>query len=435
MRYGAGELAFDVPNELHATAHAARDVASDDTRALARGLAELDASPIRAETFEKISGLMLPDGTRPTPSTEVLTALLERLSGSRALRVFVCTGTHDPALGETLMLVERLREFLRAGPPHEVHVHDARRGPFAECGRTARGTPVEVAVATVECAAFLAYSEVKHHYFAGYSNPGKCYVPGVASLESVRANHALALEEGSTFGFHPWHPLPERRANPLAEDLVEGFELALAGRPSFALTVVPGSARGGRPGGLPGGVPGAGVLAAFGGETQEAAGRAMLAADDAASLTVTPTRYLVVSPGGAPYDESLYTAQRALELTRRAVAEGGEILFLARCAGGIGSEAARRDFFEPLTRPLDTIRAPTRAEYRLYGHKPVVFARLLRRLRRLHLCSDLPPEQVRAIHMEPAPDPEAVLARWAREAGPRDRVRFIDDAARIAVLG
>ncbi len=39
----------------------------------------------------------------------------------------------------------------------------------------------------------------------------------------------------------------------------------------------------------------------------------------------------IVSPGGLSNDEDLYIAQRALELTRAAVTDGGEVLFLAAC--------------------------------------------------------------------------------------------------------
>ena len=81
---------------------------------------------------------------------------------------------------------------------------------------------------------FLVLSEMKHHYFAGYSQPLKFIVPGLASLRTACANHAWALDERARAGRHPWHPDPTRRDNPLAEDLVEASELFFGSRPAFA---------------------------------------------------------------------------------------------------------------------------------------------------------------------------------------------------------
>ena len=53
--------------------------------------------------------------------------------------------------------------------------------------------------------------------------------------------------------------------------------------------------------------------------------------DETASFTVQPTPKIIVSPGGYPQDKSLYHAQRGLELTKNAVLDDGEVLFLAEC--------------------------------------------------------------------------------------------------------
>ena len=105
-------------------------------------------------------------------------------------------------------------------------------------GRTSRGTPVEVDAETEGMDAFLAVSDVKHHYFAGYSNPVKSFLPGLCSFETARANHSLALDPGAAFGHHPWHPEAARQDNPLAEDLVEGMQLILGERPAYAVATV-----------------------------------------------------------------------------------------------------------------------------------------------------------------------------------------------------
>ena len=68
--------------------------------------------------------------------------------------------------------------------------------------------------------------------------------------------------------------------------------------------------------------------------------------DEVASFSVPPVDRLVVSAGGTPQDDTLYLSQRAVELTRAAVADGAEILLLARCGDGIADgKSAYENFY------------------------------------------------------------------------------------------
>lgn len=420
MSYGRGRVPLEVEDRLAAgpwRLEAGADAASDP---LPRAVEELVQSGWPEACEGRVVGLLLPDGTRSWEPRRLLPPLGAALAGARSVQAFLCTGTHDPRTPENVQLARRVGEAL-AGTREdavEVVLPDARRDRYASCGTTSRGTPVELHERASEPEVLLALSDMKPHYFAGYSNPSKYVVPGLASLATARGNHSLALEEASTFGRHPWHPDPARRSNPLAEDLVEALSLGLTGRRLFALTQ--GSA-GGR------------VLWAAGGTAEEAAGRGMAEVDRRTGRTVDPVRFLVVSAGGAPLDESLYTAQRALELSAAAVRDGGEVLFLAECPNGIGPPSAREVFFEPLARPLHEITAPARSDYVLYAHKPVKMARYLERLGALHVHSRLPADQLARVHMCPAAEPQAVLDAWTKKADPGDRIGFLDDASKQAV--
>jgi nickel-dependent lactate racemase len=270
------------------------------------------------------------------------------------------------------------------------------------------------------CDVFVVLSDFKPHYFAGYSNPAKYYLPGLTSLESARGNHSWALDSRSAAGRHPWHPDPTRRDNPVALDMVEALEILSSGRSHFAVATVTGGEQ---------------LLWAGGGRSEEVSGRAMQAADRFTTLSVEPTRYLVVSNGGTPYDESLYAAQRALELTRGALLEGGEVLWLAECTNGIGPGASRENFFEPLSRPLEEVLKIGREGYILYSHKAWKFADYLRGTSGVYLCSELPESEVRRIHLRAAGEPQSVVDRWVAEADEGDGIRFIDDASRLLVRG
>jgi nickel-dependent lactate racemase len=71
--------------------------------------------------------------------------------------------------------------------------------------------------------------------------------------------------------------------------------------------------------------------------------------------TVRPVARLIVSPGGFPNDVSLYNAQRALELTKNAVTDDGEVLFLAACPDGVGEKRTIENFYNRMTAPVGEI--------------------------------------------------------------------------------
>lgn len=433
LRYGDGAVELRIPERLVAghwnlarvAAGFGADAGSREA-ILGRAVDELRAAGFERAVRGRRLGLLLADGTRDWSPEVLLPPLLPLCTGASSRTAFLATGTHDPASALNVALAERVARVLGAG--WQLAVHDGHAAGHVDRGVTTRGTRVQLDERATSCAVFLTVADMKNHYFAGYSNPTKYLVPGLASAETVRGNHSLALEPESTFGRHPWHPDPARRTNPLAEDLLEAYELAVEERPSFALTLVGA---------------GSDVHWAAGGTTHEATRRGIEVVDRVEGLRLEPTRYLVVSPGGSPHDESLYTAQRALELSRAAVTDGGRVLFLAACDEGIGPPGARENFYEPLTRPLEEIVALPREAYVLYAHKPVKLARYLRGLDEVAFATSLDRGTVERIHLTKADDPQAVVDEWIERIGraetidapgdPSQRITLIDDASRFAV--
>lgn len=426
MKYGDTKLRFELPK--HALlgswnlASVPVNTPKNPSALLRVALEQLSASGFEAALRGKRLGLLLADGTRAWDPELLLSALADHLRPAGSLLAILCTGTHDPESPHNLALAKRVEAQLkRDGLGAEVHIHGAERDPHRLHGVTERGTQVQICSLTDACDLFLVLSDMKHHYFAGYSNPVKYYVPGIASMETARGNHSLAMEPESTQGRHPWHPDEAMRTNPLAEDMLEAFQMVVRERAHFALTTISAGAEA------------SDLRWAGAGRTADAAGRGMVAVDELGSLQLPACPYLVVSAGGAPHDESLYTVQRALEMSRAAVREGGEVLFLAACPNGVGSEVARRNFYEPLCAPLDQIEAPSREDYLLYSHKPVKFAQLIGRLKRLHVHSELKPESIARIHMQPCDDPQSLIDAWVARLQPGEGIGFLDDASKLAI--
>jgi nickel-dependent lactate racemase len=168
------------------------------------------------------------------------------------------------------------------------------------------------------------------------------------------------------------------------------------------------------------------------GPVQPVSAEAFAAVDRRNTHTVTPAGRLVVSPGGMPNDIDLYIAQRALELTKDAVTDGGEILFLAACPNGVGEAKTMENFYHRLTLPLDEIFNSIESEYKLYSHKPYKFAQLIRRLQRINIYSQIPDDLIRAAHLFPVHDPQAVVNEWLTKE-PNVRITIADGANKIAL--
>jgi nickel-dependent lactate racemase len=363
--------------------------------------------------------LFASDATREEPREEVLAAVAPELASARAVQLVIATGSHDPRSVRTRALGSSLNAALRAAglPVAGEIVHDPFKGPFADLGRTSRGTPILLNRGALDADLFLVLSDMKPHYFAGYSCPPKFVFPGVAALEAIEANHSLVLDPASVTGHHPWHPDPGRRGNLLAADYCEAFEIAVGGRPSFALAYGSSVGR---------------ILWAEAGPLREACTRGISHVDRLCGVETGASFHAVISPGGHPNDIDLYVGQRALELTSAAVRDRGEVLFLCECPEGLGPAHSLAAFWHPLKGDLEKVAVQPPRPYRLYSHKAVRFARMILRLRALHLHSSLAAEEVAAARLSPAPDPQAVVDGWLR-TDPGARILLFDGASKLSV--
>ncbi len=363
--------------------------------------------------------VLVDDGTRDEPLIDVLPRVCGVLLQAASVQFLICTGTHTAATPKNEQI---RREIEKAGRDAgltvvRIHTHDCQADAFIDIGRTSRGTQVLANAFAEEADAFLVVADVKVHYFAGYSNPVKNFVPGICAFRTVEQNHSLALLDESTHGAHPWHLNPDQRNNPLAEDMIEGMDLIARSRPVYALVMLSAGRR---------------LIWARFGPVQDVSAESFAVTDERNIQTVAPASHLVVSPGGQSDDEDLYIAQRALELNRAAVSDGGEVLFLAACPNGIGEPQTLANFYDRLTAPLDEVIQSIQKDYVLYSHKPYKFAVLIRRLRRIWMHTQIPDDLVEAAHLYPAHDPQAVVDGWLAEQ-PNAKIIVIDGANKVAL--
>ena len=423
VHYGSGFIDLQVPDRnISQIIQSWQGSGPQDSTAILRSaLAGDAASGFKAESAGKDICVLLADSSRKVPFDTVFAELPGLLGGTSSVQFIICTGTHEsqiPANNEIVTKLNASAEAAGLGDFH-IHIHDCRKDAFAVAGTTSRGSEVIYNKLVDKAQMFLVVSDVKSHYFAGYSNPVKNFLPGICAFKTVEQNHSFTLNDKSRFGAHPWHPDESRTNNPLAADMVEGMEMIAAGRSVYALVTISG----------PGGIS----WSQFGLARQVSA-ESFLEADKHNMHKVAPTERLIVSPGGEPNDIDLYIAQRALELTKQAVKDDGEILFIAACPGGMGQKHTMENFYNRLTEPIDDILGADRSEYKLFSHKPYRFAELIKRMRRIHVYSEMPAELVKAAHLCPIDDPQAVVDGWISQ-NPAAKITIVDGANKIALLG
>jgi nickel-dependent lactate racemase len=365
-------------------------------------------------------GLIIEDATRDVPLEDLLEVSGSALKKASSITVFIATGTHDGDNDGNRELIDYvLKSQNKFGFTLEkIVVNDCDEDAFYRAGTTSsEKNDIFVHEDSRSADVFLVFSDMKNHYFAGYSNPIKNFMPGICNYPTTERNHALALDDNSSFGRHPLHPDPDRRNNPLATDMWEAYQLIANDRPTYVLATITKKRN---------------ILWSGAGLIREVMEKGILEVDRLMSMEVSEADKLIVSCGGYPNDESLYTAQRALELSKYGVKTGGDILFLAGCADGLGPQKSIKNFFEPLTDDIDSILTKLSDTYVMYSHKTYKFAKLIDQMSRIYLMSELSSELVQKIHLFPTDDPQILINQWLTQ-NPKVSIGIVTDGNKLAL--
>ena len=365
-------------------------------------------------------GLIVEDVTRDIPLKDLLDVVSPFLPKAKSVTAFIATGTHDGNNEGNKNIIHLIKASTdKSGFLLEnIIINNCHEDSFYPAGITS-GNQNEIFVhnESRNMDVFVVFSDMKNHYFAGYSNPVKNFIPGICNYSTAERNHALALKDESTFGHHPLHPNPQRRDNPLAKDMWEAYQLVCAGRPTFVLATISKKGK---------------ILWANAGHLKNVTEKGILEVDRMMSREVTPADRLIVSSGGYPNDESLYTAQRALELSKFGIKKGGEILFLAGCQNGLGPEKSITNFYEPLTEDIPKILSKLDQKYIMYSHKTYKFAKLIKQMNKIYMLSELSDPALRKIHLFPVKNAQKIVDGWIKD-DPQTSIGIVTEGNKIAL--
>lgn len=267
--------------------------------------------------------------------------------------------------------------------------HDCDAPDLVFVGTTSFGTRVSVNPLAVGRKVICIGGTV-HHIMAGYGGGRKSIVPGIASRETIRMNHQMALD--------PEQPKSDSRigsgkvlVNPIHEDMCEAAGLLHV---TFGINIVVDSAS--RHSGL------------FCGDFDQAWRESCRYVQQSYGLPIDyEADVVIVSCGGFPKDMNFYQSTKSLFNGSKAVKQGGTLILVAACSEGSGA----KDFFdwiEPLKRGC--LDEALRKEFTIGGYIFYAACESIRKAKTL-LLSDLEPEVMKDMQVRSYKDMDTLLSQ------------------------
>ncbi len=333
------------------------------------------------------------DISRPLPSYDVIPGVLEELyAGGIApqdITVVFALGSHRPHTEEEKIALVGERVY------KEVRCVDSDPNDCVHMGTTSAGTPVDITRSVAEADIRICLGNIEFHYFAGYSGGAKAIMPGVSTHEAIQCNHRMMVSQDACAG--------KLEGNPLRADIEEAGELC--GIHYIVNAVLDEHKH---------------IVYAVAGDVTEAH-RVGCAYLDKMYRCNIPQRadIVLVSQGGAPKDANLYQTQKALDNAKHAVKTGGTIILMGACQEGLGSKK-----FESWLVSAPTAHSMVERigrEFELGGHKAAAIGMVLENAS-IDLISEMEPEFVRSIFLNPQPDLETAFRAAMEKYGPEATV-------------
>lgn len=235
--WGGETLAFDLPASwrvLGVLSPKGVPPLSDAEDALLAALrSPIESAPLAAlAAGARRVTIVVDDLSRPTPAYLFLPAILQELNDAGVPDGAI---TLIPGLGVHRGMTEEEMEA-KVGPAvlHRVRwTNHAFDNPEAHSylGTTSRGTPVYINRVVAEADLVIGVGCIEPHVIASFGGGFKIILPGVASQQSVAANHALNCRPET---FNMVGQPPEK--NPMRLDLEEAGRML--GKPVFLVNAV-----------------------------------------------------------------------------------------------------------------------------------------------------------------------------------------------------
>ncbi|NNU77236.1 nickel-dependent lactate racemase [Clostridium estertheticum] len=230
--------------------------------------------------------------------------------------------------------------------------HDCRdKDNLVYLGKTSFGTPVSINKKAMECNHIIVAGGIVYHFLVGWSGGKKSILPGIASYETIMANHGLSLNESLGEGTRGEIRCGNIINNPVHLDMEEACAFV---KPSFMFNVIIDSH--------------GNISAAVAGDCIKAHAQGRKYVDESDCAYIKEKADLVIATaGGYPKDINFYQSSKLLMNSREAAKIGGTIIALTQCSEGLGGDDDVRAILSNYDSLLDREKS-LRARYTISKH-------------------------------------------------------------------
>ncbi len=363
-------------------------------------IAALD-NPIESKSLEDIlkSGekvvIAVPDATRSVGADKIAGIILEKLENcgidKSDITFLIGGGIHRSPTKQEVewILGKKISDSCR------ISLHDANdEANLSEIGVTSRGTRVKLNSNLIKADHIIQIGGISFHYIAGFSGGRKVILPGCAGESTIQQNHKLAFDE-RTLEKSRGIASGNLKNNPVHEDMIEAVGFL---KPSFAVNTVTNHKNE--------------ITNIYAGHWEKShlqGCREYLQKNVCGFKAKRPLA--IVSVGGFPRDANLTQSHKAMEHAAAALEDNGAMIVIAECADGLG----RKDFLDWfVTGGANGTALKLLDNYKVYG-QTVWGIRWKAEKFRVFLISELAPELVEKMGMNPCKSIEEALLKFGRK--------------------
>lgn len=400
VAYGKEWLTVDLPAEAQVTIlePAPAPGLPDEPAALAEAMRHpIQSRPLRELIRPRQSvAVVFSDITRPMPSDRVLPVVLEEIESADPgdIVLFNALGTHR------VNTDEELRRMLGADivARYPIMQHDPWDvDNLVSLGTSSFGHPQRVNRQYMAADVKVLTGFIEPHFFAGYSGGPKAVLPGVAGYDTILENHSTPMLN------HPKVAWGVIEGNPVWQEMVE---LAAKTSPDFLVNVTLNSGRQ--------------LTGVFAGDMLAAHRQGAAYVRDHAMIPVRQRFDIVLtSNSGYPLDLNLYQAVKGMSAAAQVVKRGGHIVTVAECWDGIPDHGEYRRLLHSGRDPAHLLELMSRPGFSERDQWQVAVQAKIQLEAQVYLKSrHLSDEEIRAAHVTPCQDVDALIRQLVDELGP-----------------
>ncbi|NLJ33399.1 MAG: nickel-dependent lactate racemase [Firmicutes bacterium] len=375
-------------------------------------------NPVGSEGLEKLvvgkenMVIITSDHTRPMPSKVTMPILLGRIRRANpdiAITILVATGYHRSPTREEI--TTRFGSDIVEN--EKIVIHDCKDSDsMVHVGVLPSGGDLLLNKVALDTELLIAEGFIEPHFFAGFSGGRKSVLPGIASEETVMANHCaefIANENARTGVLDN---------NPIHRDMLYAAQRAGL---SFILNVVlDGKKR---------------IINAFAGDSERAHAKGCNYVMELSQVNPVKADIVISSNGGYPLDQNVYQAVKGITSAEATCKKDGVIIMVAGCCDGHGGQS----FYDNLKKAqspqvlLDEIRKVPSKETQPDQWQFQILARVLKKHPVIFVTDMCDPQLIRDMKMDHAHTLEEAVQKAFRIKGKEAKITVIPDGVAVIV--